>query len=82
MAAGSATGSGLFKFLRPGRLQSTDIQAAAMWGVAAATGALWVIQGIVMSEVEKFGNINWHAYAIVKHLGDAICFYGRRMRGI
>ncbi|KAL5569656.1 hypothetical protein UlMin_026231 [Ulmus minor] len=36
---------GLFKFLRPGlRPQSTDIQAAAMWGVAAATTALWLVQ--------------------------------------
>ncbi|KAA0051979.1 Ubiquinol-cytochrome c reductase complex 6.7 kDa [Cucumis melo var. makuwa] len=37
--------SSLFKFLSPGRrFQSTDIQAAAGWGVAAATTALWVIQ--------------------------------------
>ncbi|CAD5167955.1 unnamed protein product [Musa acuminata subsp. malaccensis] len=40
-----ATGSGLFTFLRPRlRPQSTDIAAAATWGVAAATGALWLIQ--------------------------------------
>ncbi|XP_010253042.1 PREDICTED: ubiquinol-cytochrome c reductase complex 6.7 kDa protein [Nelumbo nucifera] len=45
MTVGSAAGSGLFKFLRPGlRPQSTDIQAAAMWGVAVTTGALWLIQ--------------------------------------
>ncbi|KHG18869.1 Ubiquinol-cytochrome c reductase complex 6.7 kDa [Gossypium arboreum] len=36
----------LFKFLKPGqRLQPADVQAAAMWGVAATTGALWLIQG-------------------------------------
>ncbi|RWW25298.1 hypothetical protein GW17_00010371 [Ensete ventricosum] len=40
-----ATGSGLFTFLRPRlRPQSTDIAAAATWGVAATTGALWFIQ--------------------------------------
>ncbi|CAK9326310.1 unnamed protein product [Citrullus colocynthis] len=40
--AGEST---LFKFLSPGRrFQSTDIQAAAGWGVAAATTALWVVQ--------------------------------------
>ncbi|PKA53187.1 Ubiquinol-cytochrome c reductase complex 6.7 kDa protein [Apostasia shenzhenica] len=46
MAIGSAaSGSGLFKFLRPGlRPQSTDITAAATWGVAAAASALWLIQ--------------------------------------
>ncbi|KAK9280281.1 hypothetical protein L1049_013969 [Liquidambar formosana] len=45
MGGGIASGSGLFKFVRPGfRPQSTDFQAAAMWGVAAGTGALWLIQ--------------------------------------
>lgn len=40
--AGEST---LFKFLSPGRrFQSTDIQAAAGWGIAAATTALWVVQ--------------------------------------
>ncbi|KAL7214606.1 hypothetical protein ACSBR1_026906 [Camellia fascicularis] len=35
----------LFKFLRPSaRPQSTDIQAAAMWGVCAATTAIWIVQ--------------------------------------
>ncbi|MFQ6644208.1 hypothetical protein Gotur_018680, partial [Gossypium turneri] len=35
----------MFKFLKPGqRLQPADVQAAAMWGVAATTGALWLIQ--------------------------------------
>ncbi|KAH0689488.1 hypothetical protein KY289_016846 [Solanum tuberosum] len=45
MTSPAAAGNGLFKFLRPKlRPQSTDIQAAAGWGVAAVTGALWVIQ--------------------------------------
>ncbi|PSS32479.1 Ubiquinol-cytochrome c reductase [Actinidia chinensis var. chinensis] len=45
MAGAAASGSGLSKFLRPGlRPQATDIQAAAMWGVAAATTALWIVQ--------------------------------------
>ncbi|KAG6532926.1 hypothetical protein ZIOFF_002315 [Zingiber officinale] len=40
-----ATGSGLFKFLRPRlRPQSDDIAAAATWGVAAITTAVWIIQ--------------------------------------
>lgn len=26
------------------RIQSTDVKAAAMWGVAAATGALYLVQ--------------------------------------
>lgn len=39
------TSTGLFKFLRPKlRPQSTDIQAAATWGVAATTTALWIVQ--------------------------------------
>ncbi|KAM3340563.1 hypothetical protein P3S68_028197 [Capsicum galapagoense] len=43
MSSPAAAGSGL-KFLRPKlRPQSTDIQAAAMWGVAAITSALNVI---------------------------------------
>ncbi|GFP86626.1 ubiquinol-cytochrome c reductase complex 6.7 kDa protein [Phtheirospermum japonicum] len=41
MASPAATGSGLFKLLRP---QSTDIKAAASWGVAAAATGLWVVQ--------------------------------------
>lgn len=37
--------AGLFKFLNPRRRpQSTDIQAAAMWGVAATSTALWIVQ--------------------------------------
>ncbi|KAF3433259.1 hypothetical protein FNV43_RR24361 [Rhamnella rubrinervis] len=37
--------AGLFKFLNPRRRpQSTDIQAAGMWGVAATTTALWIVQ--------------------------------------
>lgn len=36
--------SSLLKFLSPRRFQSTDIKAAAGWGVAAATTALWVVQ--------------------------------------
>ncbi|KAK4363542.1 hypothetical protein RND71_018783 [Anisodus tanguticus] len=45
MTSPVGVGNGLFKFLRPKiRPQSTDMQAAAMWGVAAFTGALWVIQ--------------------------------------
>ncbi|KAE8724295.1 Ubiquinol-cytochrome c reductase complex 6.7 kDa protein [Hibiscus syriacus] len=35
----------LLKFLKTGlRPQPADVQAAAMWGVAATTGALWLIQ--------------------------------------
>ncbi|KAJ4979192.1 hypothetical protein NE237_009972 [Protea cynaroides] len=45
MPAVSASTSGALKSLRPGlRLQSTDIEAAAMWGVAAFTGALYLVQ--------------------------------------
>ncbi|XAR66042.1 hypothetical protein NMG60_11012090 [Bertholletia excelsa] len=45
MAGAPVSGSGLFKFLRPGlRPQSTDIQAAATWGVAAASAGLWLVQ--------------------------------------
>jgi hypothetical protein len=40
-----APGSGLFKFIKPStRVYATDIQAAAMWGVAAGTTALWIVQ--------------------------------------
>lgn len=50
MAPGSAATGALFKFLRPGvRPQSTDIAAAAGWGVAAATTALWLVQVIFSS---------------------------------
>ncbi|MBA0601907.1 hypothetical protein Gorai_002110, partial [Gossypium raimondii] len=35
----------MFKFLKPRlRPQPIDIQAAAAWGVAATTTALWLIQ--------------------------------------
>ncbi|XVF00383.1 hypothetical protein REPUB_Repub03eG0280800 [Reevesia pubescens] len=35
----------IFKFLNPKlRLQPQDVQSAALWGVAATTGALWLIQ--------------------------------------
>ncbi|KAH7677692.1 Single alpha-helix domain-containing protein [Dioscorea alata] len=45
MAIGSAAASGPFKFLRPRiRPQSTDIAAAATWGVAGVTTALWLVQ--------------------------------------
>ncbi|KAL2558316.1 hypothetical protein Fot_03055 [Forsythia ovata] len=45
MANPVASGSGLFKFLRPSmRPQATDVQAAALWGITATTGALWFIQ--------------------------------------
>ncbi|XXG40022.1 hypothetical protein AAC387_Pa01g0838 [Persea americana] len=40
-----AAESTLFKFLRPSlRPQSTDISAAVMWGVAATTTAIWLVQ--------------------------------------
>ncbi|GMY08393.1 ubiquinol-cytochrome c reductase complex 6.7 kDa protein [Fagus crenata] len=42
MAAG---GAGVFKFLKPRiRPQPVDIQAAALWGIAATSTALWLIQ--------------------------------------
>ncbi|CAA3032037.1 ubiquinol-cytochrome c reductase complex kDa [Olea europaea subsp. europaea] len=45
MANPAASGLAFSKFLRPSmRLQSTDIQAVALWGVAATTTALWLIQ--------------------------------------
>ncbi|EYU20130.1 hypothetical protein ABFS82_06G056200 [Erythranthe guttata] len=40
-----AAGSGLLKFLRPStRLQTTDMKAAVLWGVAAGTSALYLVQ--------------------------------------
>ncbi|KAK7842564.1 ubiquinol-cytochrome c reductase complex 6.7 kda protein [Quercus suber] len=37
--------AGVFKFLSPrARPQPIDIQAAALWGVAAVTTALWIVQ--------------------------------------
>ncbi|XAR71856.1 hypothetical protein NMG60_11018294 [Bertholletia excelsa] len=45
MAGPPASGSSLFKFFSPRfRPQSTDMQAAAAWGVAAGSAALYVIQ--------------------------------------
>ncbi|XVE86025.1 hypothetical protein DITRI_Ditri18aG0003100 [Diplodiscus trichospermus] len=39
----------MFKFLRPRlRPQPVDIQAAGLWGVAATTTALWLIQGVIL----------------------------------
>ncbi|OWM87334.1 hypothetical protein CDL15_Pgr022445 [Punica granatum] len=44
-AVASSGGSGLFKFLKPRlRPQSTDVQAAAMWGVAVLSGAIYLVQ--------------------------------------
>ncbi|CAH8371503.1 unnamed protein product [Eruca vesicaria subsp. sativa] len=34
---------GALKLVKP-KIQSADIQAAAGWGVAAAAGAIWVVQ--------------------------------------
>ncbi|CDP13894.1 unnamed protein product [Coffea canephora] len=40
-----ATSGGLFKVLKPSfRVQSTDIQAAASWGIAAGVTAIWLVQ--------------------------------------
>lgn len=45
--AGEST---MFKFLRPRlRPQPADIQAAALWGVAATTTAIWLIQVFSLS---------------------------------
>lgn len=42
---GEAAAGGVFKFLSPRlRPQSTDIQAAVFWGVAATTTAIWLVQ--------------------------------------
>ncbi|GAY53933.1 hypothetical protein WN943_018294 [Citrus x changshan-huyou] len=38
----------MLKFLKPkSRLQPVDVQAAAFWGVAAVSGALYLIQGVI-----------------------------------
>ncbi|KNA06435.1 hypothetical protein SOVF_181170 [Spinacia oleracea] len=40
-----ASSTGMFKFLKPTmRPQTTDIKAAVGWGVAAATGGLYLVQ--------------------------------------
>uniref|UniRef100_A0A3Q7FPE4 Uncharacterized protein n=1 Tax=Solanum lycopersicum TaxID=4081 RepID=A0A3Q7FPE4_SOLLC len=63
----TAAGNGLFKFLSPKRRpQSTDIQAAAGWGVAAVTGALWVIQKTIKMDKEKDRN-NTQLFALAKY---------------
>ncbi|KAL2897969.1 Ubiquinol-cytochrome c reductase complex 6.7 kDa protein [Bienertia sinuspersici] len=37
--------AGMFKFLKPSmRPHPTDVQAAVGWGVAAATGGLYLVQ--------------------------------------
>ncbi|KAJ7959520.1 Ubiquinol-cytochrome c reductase complex 6.7 kDa [Quillaja saponaria] len=52
--------AGVFKFLRPRlRLQSTDVKAAAMWGVAATTGALWFVQITVLAPSLLLRSINF-----------------------
>ncbi|CAM8970362.1 unnamed protein product [Rhodiola kirilowii] len=39
----AAKGAGLLK--KPAlRLQATDVQTAAMWGVAAGATAIWIVQ--------------------------------------
>ncbi|XP_019100552.1 PREDICTED: ubiquinol-cytochrome c reductase complex 6.7 kDa protein-like [Camelina sativa] len=35
--------AGLLKVVKP-KIQPVDIQAAAGWGIAAAAGAIWVVQ--------------------------------------
>uniref|UniRef100_A0A7N2MLA4 Uncharacterized protein n=1 Tax=Quercus lobata TaxID=97700 RepID=A0A7N2MLA4_QUELO len=50
MSAGIASRSGgLKKFLWP-RLQPIDVQSAALWGVAATTTALWIVQNTRMEK--------------------------------
>ncbi|KAD5508202.1 hypothetical protein E3N88_15905 [Mikania micrantha] len=42
----AGAGGAAFKFVKPNsRPQATDIQAAAAWGVAAFTTAVWIVQG-------------------------------------
>ncbi|CAH8297120.1 unnamed protein product [Eruca vesicaria subsp. sativa] len=36
-------GGGALKAMKP-KIQSVDIQAAAGWGIAAAAGAIWIVQ--------------------------------------
>ncbi|CAN8317711.1 unnamed protein product [Cochlearia groenlandica] len=36
-------GGGVLKLVKP-KIQAIDIQSAAAWGVAAAAGAIWVVQ--------------------------------------
>ncbi|KAH6790429.1 hypothetical protein C2S51_005435 [Perilla frutescens var. frutescens] len=44
MASPAAARSGV-KFLRPGgRLQSVNVQAAVLWGVAAGSAAIYLVQ--------------------------------------
>ncbi|KAD5508180.1 hypothetical protein R6Q59_031197 [Mikania micrantha] len=41
----AGAGGAAFKFVKPNsRPQATDIQAAAAWGVAAFTTAVWIVQ--------------------------------------
>ncbi|CAD5194482.1 unnamed protein product [Musa acuminata subsp. malaccensis] len=52
-----ATGSGMFKFLRPRlRPQPTDVAAAATWGVAATATAVWLIQPFDWLKKQLFQN--------------------------
>ncbi|KAH6773872.1 hypothetical protein C2S52_003210 [Perilla frutescens var. hirtella] len=45
MASPAAAGSGVSKFLRPGgRLQPVNVQAAVLWGVAAGSAAIYLVQ--------------------------------------
>ncbi|MBA0626981.1 hypothetical protein Godav_004544, partial [Gossypium davidsonii] len=50
----------LFKFLKIGqRLQPTNVQVAAMWGIAATIDALWLIQS---SPWNKYSMSHWSYY--------------------
>jgi hypothetical protein len=72
MGGEAAAAGGVFKFLSPRlRPQSTDIQAAVCWGVAATTTALWLIQ--VLSQAllfTSFHNINTSLVAFTFNLCD------------
>lgn len=56
-----AGASNLTKLIKPTkRLQATDIQAAAGWGVVALTGAIWVVQVVLPPNISIFiSSIYW-----------------------
>ncbi|KAG9150171.1 hypothetical protein Leryth_009749 [Lithospermum erythrorhizon] len=56
----AASGSGMFKFLKPSRRpQSTDIQAAAGWGVAAFSAAIFLVQICPFRNIEFCYPFDW-----------------------
>lgn len=74
--AGAVAASGS-KFLRPSlrpKIQPADVQAAAMWGLAAGTTALWLVQ--VSLSLSLYTNLQFMIIVVIDGLVPYSLIFG------